>query len=298
MSEILTKYQSEMNANNIAQKAKLFRKKLFEATENYNSRATLLSKMNTFIKNKFGITAYNQNYKLLLMNKADKKVLIKNQQDNYLNKLDHRLSIDYTTYIDLINTFKNSRNYYDNVCCLLMASYRRPIEIMKVGVFSKSTSTEFPNMIHMTGIAKKKGNGIVTAVDFPLIELNTDEFLRILTNIRTKKDFKDVDNSKVSTQTNARLNTRFNVLSKDQNITADIIRGVGVDIIYKRYCNPNTSEIKFKARMLGHEDLNTVAMHYSKSYVSNYIKYSDISDANNKIDKLVKLVEELMKKIK
>ena len=295
MASLLKEYINKITINNIKTICEQFKKKLYDKYTNNNTRINYLSRMNTAIKTKLGETAYKISYPILLPSKVEKKQQMKVQKAKYLHKLDNRIGVDYTKYIDLLNSFKTSGNYYDAVACLMLSCGRRAIEIVKVGVFKPSTSVQYPNMINMSDIAKKRTSSLIISVDFPLIELTPAQFMRILGNVRRTK-YGHMSNTKVIAKINARINERFKTLGSD--VTADVIRGVWVDIIYKQYATPNVSEIKFKAQMLGHEDLSTLVYHYSRAYASNYIKFSDITNANVGIEQLNKKIDDLLKLIK
>jgi hypothetical protein len=268
MSSIVEEYKTKLSIYNIAKVCKDFKTKILKFTKNVDSQSTYFSKLNKFIKIKFGMKSYLISRSILILDPKIKLERTMRLNKVSIKKLKNRVNVDYDNYIDLMNLLKKSDKYYDIVALLIMSSGRRAIEIAKVGNFTISTNKTYPNQISMTGMAKKRPTSEISKVDFPLINLKQLEFLRLLKLIRKQKNFEKDTNEKVISIINSGLNTRFRTLGEE--CTTDVIRGIYADIIIKKYPNSKISNTVSKAHLLGHEDLTSVSMHYDRSVVINF----------------------------
>lgn len=287
MTSLFKEYSAKAKITNIEKIAKEFKKALYAFTSNKNTRTTMMAKLNSFIKKKFGDKFYKISYPILLPSKEDKLTQMKEQKQHYIEKLGDRIGIDAITYFSTIEKLKNSDDYYELCVVASLASGRRLTEIAKAGVFKPVANSE--NEVMFSGQLKTRED-IRKPYKIYVLGLSAKDFIKLIKKIRLMRDFSRTVNdnviAKVANGTNKIMHALFG-----KKVSTEIIRSAYIFICYRRFGDERISEVLFGNRLLGHrsDQLETTAVNYGKVFVYN-LDMSDISvirALNAKLDKLL-----------
>jgi hypothetical protein len=263
--DILRRYQENMkniplsSFKNFCQNLKI---EIYKRAKSINTLSTYLSLMNSWIGKNLGIKYYNISKNILKPDSDDKMKQMKTQKDGYVAKLKDRIPIDVKIYMALIEKYKTSKNYYELVACVNLATGRRLIEIISTGSFEKIDD----HYVKFKGQAKtrdKDNDNIFYKI--PIIFLYAEELIDIMKKLRSMKKPKNTVGA------STRLEQLYKKAFKREGITSEVIRGAYVNICYRLYGHERMSLPLYGNLVLGHKtnDLSTFTLNYDRVYLIN-----------------------------
>lgn len=279
--------------NSVKRIARKYRKDIYEFTENINSKASYLSRLNIYIKGKFNKSISESVIKILKPTKKEKTEQIKERKEINMGLLENRKVIDYKKLTEAVEELKKSEDYYEISAVISIVSGRRITEICKTGEFKKVNDT----FVEFSGQLKKKDK-IEEPYNIPILFITTDDFINIFNKIRGMKNYKKSANRTVSNTVSNKINMILKKYICD-DIVSEQIRGAYAYIAYRLHSSEKISEILYGSKILGHNqgDLQTFAQNYNKIVVDN-IDYGDnMRNITRKLDRILEILNIMKSKI-
>jgi hypothetical protein len=250
-----------------------YKRELYRATPNINSRTARMATADIIIKKILGEEKHKISYDILRPSKKDKKKQMDDRTEINMNRLQNRTKLNYDVYMNSIDLYKKSDKYSELVLCVSLATGRRFTEIVKTGKFEKISKKE--HYVLFSGTLKKR-DVVTKPLEIPLVGLTSYELRIIINKIRAMKDFSNKSNKDVvALNIIKKVNRKLKVLFGDNRVTSEIIRGGYAYICYRLYSDQSISEQLYGARILDHAigDIQTFAVNYNKTYVDMENKY-------------------------
>jgi hypothetical protein len=243
-----------------------------------------MSMLNTTVR-----TYYPAYYpKVVAINIPDRLVKKKQIYDSRVmttSRLKERLEFRYDEVTSSIQDLKTSKNYYDILACLIIASGRRATEIVARGDFEESKT---PHHVLFSGqLKKRRDEEKDNTYEIPLIELTPKEFVKLIIKVRKMKNYTKYTNREIAAKTNSGINKSIKKIFGD-TITSETMRTVYAYICYRLYSNQKESEIYYGSKILGHQD-NDVAV-FARNYNYVFVKETPAADPKRK-KKIIKQLD-------
>jgi hypothetical protein len=198
-----------------------------------------------------------------------------------LSKVSNREATKYTKdfILSVIEDAASSANPIKNLVAVMLATGSRVVEVLKVSTYEKSPDTN--DCIKVIGVAKdqeEKRTGKPKEIIRPLIGLNVDKTLELISAIRKMRDFESLDNHEVSQSITSSLNKTvsdyfdiLDILTVDASTvgnktTPHKLRYIWVSLAYQLHGGV-TPEQEWIRSMLGHTSGDT-SLIYTQIIVS------------------------------
>ena len=114
---------------------KVYKKKIEESEFTPNTKFTKLSRVNMIVKRLYGEHLYLEVSKFNIPDRTQKKVQMEKRNKFNIQRLENRQEFTFEEIMNDINTLKESKNYYELVMWILLATGRRSVEVIARGNF-------------------------------------------------------------------------------------------------------------------------------------------------------------------
>lgn len=177
----------------------------------------------------------------------------------------------YQFVVTRVDWLKSNGLFVDKVLLLMLASGSRRCEIMGTGrsFFVKKG----PHLIQQLGLAKKSDLSEVDNVLKPLLFFTADEFLALLSEIRSETASVPLDSNGLLSIFDRRLESLSKLCwpqytGNGYPIGTHVCRSIYVSIAYQQHGDPRESISAFAVRVLGHEGFAQVP-----NYLSTHVTF-------------------------
>jgi hypothetical protein len=161
-------------------------KKLVESqTENINQRAKRFGQVRKILVDRFGTNSDIVKFSYTQSITREQSKVIHNAKDDLASdRRRDRIQVDEVALKNLMNACVSSKDFYDHVICVMLASGSRMIEVLNKNV---SVFTALPDntKINIDGLAKTK---LERSIVRPLLWIASDVFLKVLGQVRDQMD--------------------------------------------------------------------------------------------------------------
>jgi hypothetical protein len=221
------------------------------------------------IREKFGDASeiYKQSIHVLGISRERSLARRKEYTEGIRENVRKRGVVKYTQEMILfvIDDAAASTNPIKNIVAVLLATGSRLIEVVKVSTYESVPNK--PNLIKVIGVAKDrevKKTNIQKEIIRPLVRLQSDKVLELISRIRDLRDFNSMSNERASGSVNSQVNTVIADYFKDVDnehpdsipTTAHKLRYIWASLAFQLY-GGSTPEQEWVRSMLGHDSSET-----------------------------------------
>lgn len=225
----------------------------------YTNEASLSSRVIAWrkpLREKFGADSdvYVMSMNTLGIRRERAQALRDEYTANVREAVRERKTADFTEG-DVLRTIRNaarSKEAPANIMAVLLATGSRLIECIKVSDYIAEEKD--PSVIRVVGVAKDRGTQPKVIVR-PLIGLESDEVIRLVTRIRKAHDFSSLSNEKATGKVDAQVN-KVAAEAFGEGVTAHKLRYIWASLAYQKF-GGDVPEQEWLREMLGHASADT-----------------------------------------
>lgn len=177
------------------------------------------------------------------------------RRESYQREVRERLktrqeTIEEGRIYEIIDYCYQSAEFFENIIAIMLATGSRLVEVLKISKFMPIP--EEPQKIHIFGMAKGQNDKNVIR---PLIRLNSEQILDLITHIRRQKNFADMSEEEASSAACAGVNGIIRKIIGSE-YTSHKLRYIWASLAWELY-GGNSPQQEWVRSMFMHESADT-----------------------------------------